>query len=220
MIKFSQFPKSTNLSYDNMVLDIVMPNKKIKLLPTSYYKSQDWNEFRLFCHNYSRYGIVTEELINVLKPYIENKKAIEIGAGNGDLGFHLGIPMTDSKMQNNYLIKKIYKSMGQPTIDYPEDVEQLDAISAIRKYQPEVVVASWVTTFGDPTKDHFGCHEFGIKENEILDMVDTYIFYGNLNVHGDKPILKLPHTLISNPGFISRSVYTDLNRLIIWNRTV
>lgn len=215
MINFTMLKVDTN---NNKIFnDIMMSNNKMKLLPASHYKSYPWNDFRFFCHTYARYGIVTQELIDILKIYIKDKNAIEIGAGCGDLGYHLGIPMTDSKIQDDPLIKKVYEYMGQPTINYPEDVEKIEAISAIKKYKPQVVIASWVTAFGYPGKDDFGCNECGVKENEILNMVDTYILYGNSSVHHDKPIMKHLHTVIDHPGFISRSSSKDMNKLFIWH---
>jgi hypothetical protein len=42
---------------------------------------------------------VTVELVAWLHDRIAGRKAIEIGAGMGDLGYHLGIPQTDSYAQ-------------------------------------------------------------------------------------------------------------------------
>lgn len=194
--------------------DLLLPNGKLKLLSYHEYKKYTLQELQLFGHINTRYGIPTIELVEHIKSIIGDRKAIEIGAGHGDLGYHLDIPMTDSKIQDDPKIKAFYEANGQPTIKYPNDVQKLEALEAVKKYTPQVVVASWVTTYSPiPMKD-YGSSPHGIKENEILDLIETYILVGNLDSHWDKPILK-NSTYISRPYIISRAKNPQNNRIFV-----
>lgn len=198
--------------------ELLMRNGKLKLLPVAHFHRLNWNEFRFFCHNHARYGIPTTESIDYIKNIINGRRAIEIGAGHGDYGFHLNIPMTDAKIQEIPAVKLEYAMMGQPVIEYPEDVEKMDATKAINEYKPEVVIASWVTTFGNPIKAKYGCNILGIHENELIKNVDTYILIGNVDNHGDKPIMKEHHEELYTPWIVSRARNQENNRIWVWNR--
>jgi hypothetical protein len=167
----------------------------------------DRTELRLWCHHNARYGLPTKELVEWLREYIGGREAIEIGSGAGDLAYHLGIKATDNKMQDDptktllgptgqmVSVKEFYQMTGQPTIKYPDWVEKIEALDAVDKYKPQVVVAQWVTHWIDPNKPvpPGGGNVFGIKEDELLAKGVTYIMIGNRKIHGGKPILKLPH---------------------------
>ncbi len=196
--------------------EILMENGKLKLLPAEYYSKFLWPDFRLFCHNYARYGIPTVELVDYIKSVIDGRSAIEIGSGAGDLGYHLGIKMTDSRQQELPSIRRAYASMKQPVIKYPDDVEKLEGLEAVNKYKPQVVVASWVTPYA-PTETHFGSNPFGIHEEKILRLVETFIIVGNLDTHWDKPIRYAKHETIKAPWIISRGKNQQNNCIFIWD---
>jgi hypothetical protein len=198
--------------------ELLMPNGKLKLLPAEHYKQYSWQNFRIFCHKFARYGIPTIELVERLNHIIDGRKAIEIGSGWGDLGFHLDIPRTDSRLQDRLEVALEYDLMQQPRIKYPSDVEGLEALEAVAKYKPQVVIGSWVTAYGDPDKVSYGCNIYGIKEKKILEQVETYILVGNLDQHGDRPICKLPHARISAPWIVSRARKPENNRIFVWNK--
>ncbi|HEY3283412.1 MAG TPA: hypothetical protein VGN26_14180 [Armatimonadota bacterium] len=54
------------------------------------------------------YQFPTRELVLWLQELIRGRRAIEIGAGNGWLGWHLGIPMTDSYQQSEHPDTMLY----------------------------------------------------------------------------------------------------------------
>ena len=197
--------------------ELLLPNGRLKLLPAADYKNYSWDEFRLFCHTYARYGIPTAELIDHLKELIGDRSAIEIGAGAGDLGYHLGIKMTDSKQQERPDVAAYYKAMGQPPIRYPDDVEKIDALEAVKKYKPKVVVASWITPYA-PHPTSYGSNFLGVKEDEILKLVDTFAIIGNLDIHRDKPIRKISHANIHAPWILSRAKNPNNNCIFMWNK--
>lgn len=213
-MKIQIFPKGTK----DISKELLDESGHIKLFPASYFNKFSWEEVRIFCHFYSRYCLVTQELIDTLKIFIGERKTIELGSGCGDLGYHLKIPLTDNRLQEEPDVKIIYEAMMQPIIKYPDSVEKLEALDAIEKYKPEVAISTWTTTFGDPTKENYGCNERGLKEFEIIKKVKTYIFVGSEEIHGDKPIIqKLYHNKITHPGLLSRTKNKSLNRIWIFN---
>ena len=194
---------------------VLFPNGKLKVLKAEKWLSFTRKERRLFCHNHARYGLPTREIIEHIYHLIDGRSAIEIGSGHGDLGYHLKIPMTDSKLQDEAWVAASYLLMGQPTIKYPKDVEKLAAISAVMKYKPKVVVGSWITTLGNPNKEKYGCNPDGIDEELIFNLpfVETFILVGNIDVHGDKPILKRAHEAFASPLLLSRANNPDHDRI-------
>lgn len=197
--------------------ELLLPNGKLKLFSAKFYDEKDNSDLRLFCHNYARYGLPTTELIDFLIQKIDGRSAIEIGSGHGDLGYHLNIKMTDSKIQRKPEVQQAYKEMKQPLIDYPDDVEEIEALDAVEKYKPSVVIASWITTYA-PHVMPYGSNPYGVKEAKILDKIETFIIIGNNDLHGDKPIRKLPHLEIYEPWIKSRATNPENNRIYIWDR--
>jgi len=192
----------------------------LHLHPAAFYDKIDRNSLKVWCHHNGRYGLPTVELIAYLRQGIGRRRAIEIGAGHGDLAYHLGIPATDNWCQTFPEVKMYYELTGQPVIKYPDRVEKLDAKAAITKYQPEVVIGSWVTQWCDPNDpSQIGKgNMYGIDEEGIVAAGISYIVIGNIAVHGDKRILKLPHEELSFPFLKSRASKPGLNRIWIWSR--
>jgi len=199
--------------------DLLRPDGFIRLLQAHEFDAMDRNYVRWWCHQNARYGLPTKELVWWLHTYfVLGNNAIEIGSGCGDLGYHLNIKCTDSKMQEDPEIKAYYEMVGQPVIKYPERVEKLDALAAIAKYKPNVVIASWVTHWIDPKlpPPPGGGNVYGIKEDEILDTGATYVVVGNRKIHGYKPILKRPHLEVRLPFIRSRATYPEEDTVYVW----
>jgi hypothetical protein len=197
--------------------EVLADDGKIKLLPSDMWKKYKWDDFRAFCHMKARYGIHTVEQHLLLHTIINGRDAIEIGAGAGDLGHHLRIHMTDSKQQEDPIIAAQYAAMRQPVIKYPHEVEKIEALEAVYKYKPQVVIGSWITTYA-PHEMPYGSNPYGIRENIILDFVETFILIGNISTHGDKPIMKNKHEEIYEDWMVSRGAKQENNRIWIWNR--
>lgn len=199
---------------------LLRPDGQLALLLTSEYAKFSWDAMRLFCHKHARYGLPTKELVEFINKLIAGRSAIEIGAGHGDLGFHLGITRTDSKLQATPQVKAIYQATGQPTIDYPKSVIKMEALAAVKHYKPQVVVASWVTEYCAP-HDNPGANGgsiYGVKEGHILDRVETYIMIGNLMTHGAKKIRDRAHDLYQAPFLRSRAHQPEGDCVMIWNK--
>lgn len=169
------------------------------------------------------YGIPTTQMIDWLREKIGDRKAIEIGAGNGVYGRNLGIPMYDNFMQDRPEIALIYALQKQPTVPYGADVQQMDALDAVKRHRPEVVLGVWVTQKFEEGDDH-GAMD-GIDERAILAVpsTQTYIVVGNLNVHGNKKIrTNVPKgwtlTEYDLPFNMSRANDPKKNRVFVWDR--
>jgi hypothetical protein len=111
-------------------------------------------------HKKGIYCFYTKELIKKLKKIIGDRAAIEIAAGDGTLSGFLekegvNIKPTDDFSWKNY-------------INYPENVENLDAVKSLVKYNPKVVVCSW-----PPPGNSFEQNVFEIES------VETYIVIGS-----------------------------------------
>lgn len=203
-----------DVSYlDALLLD---DQGRLKVVPSEVYERLDWTDLRIWCHLHDFYGLPTTELVTFLRGLLGGRSAIEVGAGHGALGRALGIPITDSKVQEIPEVRLLYALQGQPTIDYPSDVEHLDALDAIQKYKPQVVIGSWVTQTSDGTRP--GCM-YGIDEEAVLDRVESYVVFGSLKVHGGdmKVISSRPHVTLRKPWMWSRAPVGD-SALFIWGK--
>ena len=191
-------------------------NGALLLRPAAFYDQLDRDALRLWCHVNARYGLPTLETVGWLQMKIAGREAIEIGSGHGDLAWHLGVRATDSKVQ--LMLGAAYALLGQPTIDYPKWVEHIPAAEAIAKYQPEVVVGSWVSqrVYETDPIDTPG-FAYGVEEREIVQSGVTYIVVGNEAIHGKKRILEYPHSVYELPFLRSRASQPQLDRIWIWN---
>ncbi len=199
--------------------DLLDQNKILRLLPSRAYESIPRDALRVWCCRNARYGLPTLELVQWLRERIGSRKTIEIGSGAGDLAYHLQIPATDNRMQEWPQIKFHSRMTGHPVIQYPDFVQNLDALDAIEQHQPEIVIGSWITQWIDPNLPlpPSGGNAWGVKEDKILATGCTYILIGNQKTHGEKKIMAEPHEEFSLPFLRSRATYPFLNRVWIWN---
>lgn len=195
--------------------------RKLPLLPCDVYRGYHHMGIMLGCRNLGLYGIPTSELIDFLKIEIGNpEECIEIGAGGGQLGHHLGVRMTDNWCQvaDAETAAKI-AFLQQPPPAYGEDVEKLDALEAVEIYRPRVVLGSWISQFvPEKLMGKVGGSPYGIREDILLSRVEKYIHVGNEGTHAEKFILKRPHRKIKAPWIISRSMFPNANVIYIWEK--
>lgn len=200
-------------------LDLLDEENRLKLFPTTHYDQFSFDELRLFCHFHGRYLLPTLELVNHLKELIGNKRALEIGAGGGDLGRFLGIDMIDNyQQQDNETIVNYYKFMQQPVIKYGKDVIKMDALEAVRFLKPQIVLGGWMTEFqsaADTQPYYLKSEHYGVKESEILEEIETYILIGAAAIHGRKKIMNKKHETFEFPFIKSRR--RD-NKIWIWQK--
>jgi hypothetical protein len=196
------------------------PNGAITLLRSDAYANIDPLQLRIWCHANARYGLPTVELIEWLRELIGGRTAIEIGSGCGDLCHHLGIAGYDNMQQTWPDVRLHYAMLRQPTIRYGSWVKEADALDAVKEHRPQVVIGSWVTHWIDPDLPMplGGGNMYGVREDEILPLVETYIVIGNLDAHGHKPILQLPHEEFRFPWLRSRAGNPTHNRIFVWGK--
>jgi len=196
--------------------ELIDENKNLKIKDASFYQNIPQEHLAVWCHHKGIYGLPTVQLIDWLKNEIVLDTTIEIGSGNGSIGRSLKIPMTDSCIMETE-VSLYYQLMGQPITKYPKDIIRLDAIKAIKKYNPSTVIGCWVTQI---YKREEGPEQqasiFGIDEEFILKNVNKYILIGNKKAHGQKRILKINHKEFQFPWLFSRSVYPNDNIIYVW----
>jgi hypothetical protein len=193
--------------------NIVFENNKFNFKSIDFYRSIPESDIQLFCLKNAFYCLPTLELAEFLKERIGDRKALEIGAGNGYLAKYLDILATDSYIQNDPIMKKFYEMVvQQPIVKYGNNVKKIDGNSAIVKYKPDVTIACWVSQKIeiDRTKNY---KDLRVDEEEIIKNTGEYIFIGNENTHKNKTILKLPHETIPIE-FVSRNGFEGN---IIWS---
>jgi len=169
----------------------MLGSKRYRLEKTSTIRQVPTEAIRLWLHREAIYHYPTQEVINWLHQYhVVPRHTIEIGAGRGLLAMNLNIPATDSKLQDRPHIQAHYRSIGQPLISYPSWVEEIEALEAIDKYQPKVVIGSWIThkwQKGDTSGNMFGVDELALMRKPS---VEKYVFFGDCNVHRNNLLLQ------------------------------
>jgi hypothetical protein len=186
----------------------------LQIKPSSFYKKIPREVLLYFAYVKGIYVFPTKELVEWLKKN-SSGNMIEIGAGHGAIGRSLCIPITDSRMQEIPEVKSYYAIMGQPVIEYPNDIEKLEAMEAIKKYKPSTIFGAFIThKWKDGMEDG---NILGVDEDVLIKNVDMYISVINKHTHKTKPILKIPHEEHYFPWLITRTEQ-ESNRIAIWTR--
>lgn len=188
----------------------------LRVVPAWVFEDTTRNERALFGNRHGVYGLLTTELIQWLQDRIGGRKAIEIGSGNGSLAYALDIPATDSKMQDNPIVAKLYENIGAPTVTYGPNVQRLPANDAVVVHKPKVVIAQWVTHLYKQSRHEAGGNMWGVNEERIIKSCEEYIFIGNEQVHAGKSIWSLPHEIIYPDWLYSRAANGSRNFIACW----
>lgn len=191
-------------------------NKDFIIKSYEYFKNISDNDLKVFTHKHAFYNIPTLEQITWLKNYIKNKNTIEIGSGNGFLAKALNINATDNFQQESNAMNALYNLFNQPTVKYGRNVQKVSGNSAVELYNPDIVLACWVTQKYIEGKTING-NVNGIIEEEIINKA-TYVFIGNETVHANKYILKYPHQTFKFPWLLSRKGFDNKNVIWIWEK--
>lgn len=151
-----------------------------------------------FCYEIAVYVYPTVELVKMLELYIElyadgdRNKVIEIASGNSRLFKHLGIKGTDSYCQQMPEVKQRYQDLfkRETTCNRPPEktgVEKLEALDAIAKYQPQLVIGCYATPSWDEELE--SGNYWGVDYQKLLEEVRSFIMVGNEKV-SDKLLAK------------------------------
>ncbi|WP_410499733.1 hypothetical protein [Chitinibacter sp. S2-10] len=102
----------------------------------------------------------SRELIAGLTELIGSRRVVEVGAGDGTLSRFLAASGVDITPTDDYSWEKV--------VQYPPEVQRFDAIGAIERFKPQVVICSW-----PPSNNQF--------ERQIFRQrgVETYIVIGS-----------------------------------------
>jgi len=194
--------------------EVLVPDGEFVVPSWETLKAIPLQDLVVWANLHGYYCIPTQELITWLRLQIKGKKAIEICAGHGVIGRELGIITTDSYMQTTPEMQAYYASLGQTTISPPPFVEKLEALDAVDKYHPDIVIGAFVTqkwVEGDQQGS-----VYGVDEEKLLRKVPEYIMIGNANSHGAKRILRHPHQQYQAGWLYTRSTAPQKNRIYHW----
>jgi len=210
------YPKDVEY-LDRALLD---ENGRLKLLTNYDYRCFPHVHLRVWASLHSRYGFPTTELIAWLKERIAKRTALEIAAGNGDLGHRLDIPMTDSYQQVDDRETMLYlAAMGVTPTNPPPDVKKEDGENAVRRRKPRVVIACYATEKWDKREPNKPGNYKGIRYGYVIERCETFILIGNKSVHGQSSALALPHEEFYFPWIVTRSKQQSDNRIWVWNNS-
>lgn len=212
-IKFDTDLEDLLQYYDKLILD---ERGIIKLESAKFYQSLDYTELRFWCICRAIYLIPTTELITWLKINFNLDKAIEIGAGNNYLFYHLGIKGIDNYSEQIPRVRLVREILGEAATNPPPEVERIDAIAAVDKYQPETVIASWMTLKTEDPEDIDAGHKYAPDEVEILERGVNYVFIGNEKIHDNREILNREHQTYYFDWLVSRAKYPEKNLVYVW----
>ena len=210
--KFYVLDRSEVRDLSDAVLD---ESGRPKVLPASFYQSTTREERGMLGVQHGLYCLPTLELVDWLVAHIGRRRAIEIGAGNGRLAEAVGIRATDNFQQTNPMVRAHYEALGQPTIRYGPNVERLDAQEAVNRYEPEVVVGSWITHRFDPRVPERGGNMYGPDADWLVERCE-YVMIGNIGVHGQHPLLSRSHDVVFPPWLYSRAMNGSLDFIATW----
>jgi hypothetical protein len=236
MTKIFEPPRGQSITPNNMeVTELAfkyLKNNLPVICDAAELLKYEHNSVRILMQLAAVYVWPTTELIDWLRTNIPmTEQTIEIGSGNGVIAKALGIKATDSYMQSdkfqpkNQAASEIHKSATLmfeqnriPPVNYGDNVEQYDAVDAIQRYSPENIFGCYITHRHKPnmlTGNALGVDEEWIMRRRKLK---SYTVVGNLDIHYEKPILKLDHEQIKLEGLILRTSNPSANRIFHWKK--
>lgn len=211
-----------------LLATVIDRNGLPRLVPAEFYDQFSIHQLRLFGAKTGLYVFPTYELKAFLREEIGERKALEIGAGNGVMALELGAIATDDYQQapdyrpdpkHAILWQQFMEAIartGNSPVKYGPNVIRQEAMSAVVKHKPDVTYGLFVTHRRGLLGEGDG-NVMGIEEHKIMKR-SRYIMVGNEQTHAGKPILQLPHRTIELPGLVTRAADQSLNRVWIWEK--
>lgn len=233
-----------------IVESIVGKDGKIYPIPYSLIENDTLDTLNYVMQALGLYTFPTLELCEWLSsqiddnPEYEPHSAIEICGGTGWIGRQLGIPITDIKNMENPAVQDVMlEQASMPTI-YADDVETLEASDAVKKYQPEIVIGSYVTSKQLVDKIDrkramtIGVHMpslHGVIEQNLMDVARKEVRVGvdvksicrkvykvilicNMRTHRNESYVSLPHQTLSFPWLVTRGDKSQARILVFENK--
>lgn len=232
-----------------IVKNIVGKDGKIYPIPYSLIENDTLDTLNFVMQALGLYTFPTLELCEWLSsqiddnPELEPHTAIEICGGTGWIGRQLGIPSTDVKNMENPVVQDVMlEQASMPTI-YADDVETLEASDAVKKYQPEIVIGSYVTSKQLVDKIDrkramtvgFKLPYGGVIEQNLMDLARKEVKVGvdvkgicrkvykvilvcNMRTHRNESYISLPHQSFSFPWLVTRGDKSQARILVFENK--
>jgi len=232
-----------------IIENLIGTDGRIYPVPYSFIKDDTLDTLNLVMQVLGLYTFPTLELCEWLSsqiddnPELEPHSALEICAGTGWIGRQLRILSTDIKNMENPTVQKIMlDTYSIPTL-YADDVETLEASDAVKKYQPDIVIGSYVTskqlvdkidkkkamTIGIPLP--YG----GVIKQNLMDLARKEIQVGvdikgifrkvykvilicNMRTHRNESYISLPHQSYSFPWLVTRGDVSQARILVFENK--
>jgi len=174
--------KYTNPDYNNSKPSSIEDFNNPNFLPThaqiqEFFRTEQ--QWRGFFSNKPIYEFLNEEYLDALAEYIESKiseyrtsqntpsRILEVGAGNGRLSHFLRIKL-EQRVPSQTQIFVTDSGEWNLSADFP--VEQIDHKQALEKYNPDIVIFSWMPNNIDCSKD-FRAYP-GVKEYILIGESD------------------------------------------------
>jgi len=233
----------------DIINDLIGSDNRIYPIPFSFIKDDSLDTLNLVMQAVGLYTFPTLELCEWLSsqidddPELEPHSAIEICAGTGWIGRQLGIPITDIKNMSNPIVKDImFRNISVPTI-YGDDTEQLEALEAVNKYLPDIVIGSFVTSkkrvdrkdkkaamtlrVNLPYGGHIDTNlmdsireevRVGVDIEKIVRKVYKVILVVNTRTHMNESYFNIPHQTLSFPWLVTRGDNSQSRILIFENK--
>lgn len=193
----------------------LMHRREMKIVSAKEWNKFSWAEIRMLLHETATYVAPTLELCDYLDELIDDWRTIEICAGNGYIGRELGIPITDSCIQRDcFSVVMTYKLFNQPLIKYPRDIIKMEALEAVRQFQPHTVIGCYATHKYSPETGDGSA--YGVDFLKLLPMVQRLVLVDNLDKIATNPLMKFPHQEVKLEGLITRNEHAENNRIFIW----
>lgn len=216
---YTMLPHVLNIDGARDLSSVVLESPgRPRVMSSDFYHGTSQTERSMLCVRAGIYSLPTKELVDFVRKEIGDRRAIEIGAGHGGFAAALGIPATDSRMQEHPSIAEHYRALQQQPVIYGENVERLDAAAALSAHKPQVVVACWVTHLYREDRPQAEGNAFGVNEEAILDNCESYIFIGNEKVHRGKSIWSRPHRIFYPDWLFSRAMNGSRDFIAVWGK--
>ena len=232
-----------------IVNDLLGSDGCIYPIPYFFIKNDTLDTLNLVMQSLGLYTFPTIELCEWLNsqiddnPELEPHSAIEICGGTGWIGRQLGIPSTDIKNMENPIVQEVMlKEFSVPTI-YANDVKTLEASEAVKRYSPDIVIGSYVTSkqlvdkidkrkaitieqrmFNGGTIKHNLMDmvrddiRVGVDIKWIIRKVYKTILICNMRTHKNESYISLPHKSYSFPWLVTRGDVSQARILVFENK--
>lgn len=196
---------------------LFLSNKVPKVVPYAAYERHPVLDRQIWANRRGFYSLPTLELASFIKEQIAGRSAHEIGAGHSAMAKHLGIYHSDPRFQEKKgLTRNLIDITGAIPAYTPPYVSHRCCKQVLKDCKPQVLLAQWVTPLGPSgTSSNY----YGPDYKEVLEVVETLIFVGNLSIHPYvREVLGEPDIEIREPWIVSRSMRQEENILWVWNR--